>query len=925
MLFATRGGLARFDGWRFRDIAVNAKDHWGGGVNAVLAARDGTRWLVARAMIVRQKPGEPDRLIEMPVLNVGGSRETAFFEDPRGVIWLCYEGGRFHRIENGRAGQVPVAPGLSPTFASCAALDARGEVWACGPRVLARWRDGQFEKVADLPKDRSMLCRAAGGGLWIGAGKKLLHYTESGGVTDAGELTAAPAGARVSAMLEDSRQRLWLGTFGGGLWLRTGAGFQPITLPNADVWWLCEDHEGNVWAATAGGGACRVRPRVITEFDEPSGPRGQIARALCTDTRGGIWVAAQNGARLFTRRNGQWRLLAPGIDWPRTKATRVNAGANGNVWIGTGEGDLVRWDGSSFTPVALAPDKTHPAIFSIVETRDGELWVGRGFNVWRGRDGQWRDVPMPADSGAAQVIAQDSAGRIWAGTIGGFLLREEKGGFVREAAEELGPACGGIRALLVAPDGALLIGTQGAGIARLANGRCRAITREQGLPHNVISQLALDGHGRVWAGSDAGIFAVPLDQIVAVAEGRAATVRATSFGRSEGVSGLQANASFPGTLTDADGRLWFSTRSGIVIADPSVVGSNRVPPPVAIDSMRVNGAPVSGLAKIGPGVRQVQFELSALSFTAPEHVRLFHRLDGLDTEWVATPPERTASYAHLAPGSYRLRVRAENNDGVPCERDAMLAFTVQPFVWQTTWFRVAVAALALAAAAFVAHNAAERRARRQAEALRRETEIERERTRIARDMHDQLGASLTRISLLSDLAQSDEHSEPLRQLATTAHEAVTALDEIVWAVNPRHDTLASLLEYIGQQTTEFLRAAGVRCRLEFPDHPAPRHLPADFRHHLFLIVREAVNNAAKHARASEVRLTADPRDDGLHLTIADDGCGFGENGATGHGLANIRARAADLGGECTITSAPGAGTTVRLHLAWPPSTPNLNS
>ena len=390
MLFATRGGLGSFDGWRFRDIAVNAPGHTGTGVNAVLPARDGTRWLVARAVIVRQKAGEPDRVIEMPALNLGGSRETAFFENPRGVAWLCYEGGRFHRIENGRAEQVPVAPDLSPTFASCAALDAKGDVWAAGPQVLARWREGRFEKVATLPKDRCVLGRAAAGGMWIGAGRKLLRCTEGGGVSEAGDITAAPPGTRIATMIEDSRGRVWLGTFGGGLWLRTGDAFQSIALPNPDVGWLCEDREGNVWAATAGGGACRVRPRVLTLFDEPGGPRGEIVRALCTDTRG-----------------------------------------------------------------------------------------------------------------PAQVLAQDAAGRVWAGTAGGFLLREENGQFVREAADELGPACSGVRALLVAPDGALLIGTQGAGIARLTGGRCRTITRDQGPPHNVISQLALDAQGRLWAGSDA--------------------------------------------------------------------------------------------------------------------------------------------------------------------------------------------------------------------------------------------------------------------------------------------------------------------------------------------------------------------------------------------------------------------------------------
>ncbi|EDY16767.1 histidine kinase [Chthoniobacter flavus Ellin428] len=920
MLFATRGGLARFDGWRFRDVPMNVSGHGGSGVNAVLPARDGTRWLVARAVVVRQHPGQPDQVMEMPVLDVGGSRETAFFEDTHGVVWLCYEGGRFHRIEKGHIEQVPVAPGLAPTFASCATLDARGDVWASGPRVLARWREGRFEKVATLPNDRSALCSATTGGLWIGAGKKLLHYTETGGVAEAGELTATPAGARITTLREDRHGRLWLGTFGGGLWLRTPDGFQPVPLPNADVWWLEEDREGNIWAATAGGGACRIRPRVLTTFDEPGGPHDEAARALCTDARGDLWVATQN-ARLFVRRDGAWRLLAPGSDWPGAKAVRVTAGLNGNVWIANGDGNLVRWDGNAFEPLPLPPDKAKPSIFALLEASDGELWVARGFNVWRGRPGNWRDIPMPAESGAAQVLVQDTQGHIWAGTVGGFLLREENGRFVRVAEEELGPACNGIRALLVAPDGALLIGTQGTGIARWSGGHCRLITRDQGLPHNVISQLAFDTQGRLWAGSDAGIFMAPLDQLVAVAEGRAPTLQVTVFGRSEGVSGLQANASFPGTLRDAEGRLWFATRNGIVIADPGVVGGNRVPPPVAIETMRVNGALMPPTAEIGPGVRQLEFELSAFSFTAPENVRLFHRLDGLDTDWVATPPQRTADYAHLPPGDYTLRVRAENNDGIPSEHEARLAFAVRPFLWQTAWFRYGLAAAALGAAAFLAHLAAERRSQRQAEALRREAAIERERARIARDMHDQLGTSLTRISLLSDLAQSENHSRHLPQLVATAHEAVTALDEIVWAVNPRHDTLASLLEYLGQQTSETLQAAGIRCRLEFPDHPAPRALSADFRHHLFLIVREAVNNAVKHARATEVRLTVEPHPAGLHLMIADDGRGFDQNGTIGNGLANLRERTTDLGGTCQITSTPGSGTTLALRLPWPPEHP----
>lgn len=922
MLFATRGGLARFDGWRFREIGVDAPGYRGGAVSAVLLTRDGTRWIVSRGAIARQRAGEADLALKLPVAG-RASRETAFFEDREGVVWLCYEGGRLLRVKDGRVQQAPVAQPLASAFASCAALDSNGDVWAVGSRVIARWRDGRFEKVAELSDERATLARAAAGGLWIGDGMQLLRYTEREGLRVVGELPNLPD-SKIATMHEDRHGRLWLGTFNGGLWLRERDSFQQIALSQPDVWWLCEDHEGNIWAATAGGGACRIRPRVLAKLDDPGSPRGETARALCRDARGDIWVATQT-SRLFARRRGAWQLFTPQQDWPGTQAMRVNARVGGSAWIANDEGKIARWNGSAFESVALPPDPGNRPVFSFLETRAGDLWVGRGARVWHRRGDEWKAARMPGGGGSALVLAEDSSGRIWAGTSSGLLLREEDGTFVREAAEELGPACNGIRALLVAPDGSLLIATQGAGIARLAGGHCRTITREHGLPHNVVSQLALDGEGRLWAGGDAGIFVVPLNELVAVAENRASRVLSTLFGKTEGLSGMQANASFPGVLTDGDGRLWFSTRSGIVIADPRMVGINTAPPPVAIEEMRVGDhtIPLSGPIAIGPGAANIQFTIAAMSYAAPEHTRIVQRLDGLDADWKATSSDRTATFSHLQPGDYTLRVRATNNDGIWSAKDATLAFTVRPFFWQTVWFQVVVVAAAVVAAILGTLLANERRLRRQAEQHRRETEIERERTRIARDMHDQVGASLTQIGLLAELARRDAHApeEHLTHLAETTRAAVTALDEIVWAVNPRHDNLASLLEYLGQQARDLLTAAGIRCRLNFPDTVPPLHLTAEFRHHLFLLVREAVNNAVKYAAAREVRISVEFTPADLRAIITDDGRGFTAEAASAvsEGLRNMQARAAALGGECSIQSQAGVGTTVSFRLPWPSS------
>jgi signal transduction histidine kinase len=250
----------------------------------------------------------------------------------------------------------------------------------------------------------------------------------------------------------------------------------------------------------------------------------------------------------------------------------------------------------------------------------------------------------------------------------------------------------------------------------------------------------------------------------------------------------------------------------------------------------------------------------------------------------------------------------------------MLGFLVRPYFWETVWFKIGVVAGAVGLAILGMHLASERRLRLLAQRHRRETELERERTRISRDMHDRVGASLTQITLLAELARGDgAHAEHLASLAGTAREAVTALDEIVWAVNPRHDNLPSLLEYIGQQLRDLLAAANIRCRLDFPDEAPQRHLSAEFRHNLFLLMSEAVNNAVKHAAPSEVRIKIEVTSSELHATVTDDGRGFSSNGegAKSDGLRNMRARAADLGGDCKIESQPGAGTIVSMRLPWP--------
>jgi signal transduction histidine kinase len=335
--------------------------------------------------------------------------------------------------------------------------------------------------------------------------------------------------------------------------------------------------------------------------------------------------------------------------------------------------------------------------------------------------------------------------------------------------------------------------------------------------------------------------------------------------------------------------------------------------------------------RIPPGRKRFEFRYTGLSFTVPEKVRFQYRLEGLETDWVDAGIKRVVNYSYIPPGTYKFHVKACNNDGVWNDEGAELAFTVLPHFWQTWWFRVLATLTAAGAVAGSVLFETRRRMHRKLERLEHQRAIERERTRIAQDIHDDLGASLTRITLLSQNARSElddpaQAAVDLDRIYGTARELTRAMDEIVWAVNPKHDTLDSLASYLGRFAQDFLGAAGIRCRLRLPLELPQWPLTAEVRHNLFLAFKESLHNAVKHAAATEVQVALKVEPASFVLSVKDDGCGFRPaspaaqtppdpaRSANGNGLVNLRRRLKEIGGDCEIKSAPRAGTDVTFRV-----------
>jgi signal transduction histidine kinase len=346
---------------------------------------------------------------------------------------------------------------------------------------------------------------------------------------------------------------------------------------------------------------------------------------------------------------------------------------------------------------------------------------------------------------------------------------------------------------------------------------------------------------------------------------------------------------------------------------------------VILERILVNGRSQAlspgGILKLGPGTKSLDFEFTAISFTAPQKVRFRHKLENFDADWVESDVARRAHYGPLPAGQYRFRVIAANAEKVWNENGAALGVIVTPPIWRAWWFLTLLGAATAASIWAAARYISTRRLEARLRAAEQQHAMERERARIARDMHDEIGSKLTRISFLSEVArhsgaQTAASTPPVEAIASTSRELLQSLDEIVWAVNPRNDNLEQLAGYLEQHAREYFQGTNCECRIAVPAQLPEAPLSAELRHNVFLAFEEALNNSLKHAGAHNVAVDMTVNHRWFEVRVQDDGRGFDPDKTTGpqeDGLRNMRERLEGIGGICEITSRPGAGTVVAFR------------
>ena len=981
--FCTREGLSRFDGYSFINYGL---EHGlsSAVVNDLLETRQGSYWVATAGGLCRfdqhgnhragfgDGPNAPAArfTVYSPNDDARSKYVLSLLQDRSGVVWCGTRNG-LYRVEaagnevNLASVDLGIPAHFESRFIECLLEDRVGSLWiGTASGLYRRWPDGRVEAYTrreGLPDNIiQSLLEDREGRIWAG--------TRFGGlfrlVSD-----PKPGGNVVARVYSDSDglPARWINQLfqasDGGLWAGSNQGliqFIPASdgrefrfrlytaahgLSYHQVASLAEDRNGNLWVGTQSGGAAKISRSGFTTFGKADG--FYSATSIFDTSAGDLFIVGSPSMRewFINRFDGEkFNPIRPrfpesvkeqgyGWGWNQT----VLEDHRGEWWIATA-GGICRFpkpnkleQPAEMPPKALYTRRDGLAsdvILCLFEDSRGDVWVSsvgegkrpNGLSRWERFANTFhhyseRDRLPPLDTFYASSFAEDRAGNLWIGFSGdGGLLRYRDHDFTFFTGSDGVPA-GQMRNIIVDSAGRLWAAAYLGGLCRIDDPTAEhpkpvTYTTAEGLSSNEITAVSEDQWGRIYVGTGRGI-----DRL------DPATGQIKHYTTADGLplGGIAA------ALRDRRGALWFSSPTGVgrLIPQPD---PPSLPPPILITSLRIAGQtqPISALGEVeiaplelGADKNQLQIDFVALGFSPGEGLRYQYKLEGASNEWSHLADGRTVNFSSLAPGAYRFLVRAVNADGVSSETPASLSFSILAPVWQRWWFiSIATALLGLAAYALYRYR------------LTRLLELEQVRTRIAADLHDDIGSNLSQIAIWGEVARrqprrqegtqsaaetNEDSPEPLERIAVTARETAAAMSDIVWAINPRRDYLGDLISRIRRFTGEAFDARDIIWQFQAPQ--INLSVSADTRREIFLIFKEAINNIVRHARCSQVDIRLSIEGHWLRLQVRDDGCGFDPaREPEGNGLESMRERARRLGGVVETESLPGNGTLIVLEI-----------
>jgi ligand-binding sensor domain-containing protein/signal transduction histidine kinase len=955
--FRTSEGLSRFDGYRFVTYGVDeGLPHRR--VNALIETRSGDHWI-----------GTPRGLSRISTIG-GGARFTNYRLAPEasanyigtllelrsGAILAATRGGLFEWTggPNFRRRELP---GIDPAAINDMVEDRAGNLWiATMTKGVYEYRPGgidgpggivqNFNANNGLPGNWvNMLLFDSKGRLWaaLRGGLAMISQptAENWSVEQVYSHNSALVGTDVTALHEGSDGSLWVGTASGISRLRWGTGKLPAIenltrnqgLSDQEILALAEDQAGNIWAGTEGAGVMRIDRVGFITYREQDGLASDRVFSVFEDRAGELLTvtsgAGNRKAHSVDFFDGvRFHSMSPGrfAENPTWGWDRVLLQSRTGEWWGATNQGLCRYGSKKAADLNRRNPQTcysSDTIFRIFEDSQGGIWAsaqskpGDRLMRWDPRTNQVSTFSTPRVPGGSigdlvSAFAEDEQGNIWMGLWAGGLYRYDGRDF-RFFRESDGLPGGTIFALLA--EGKDLWAGSNGGLSRIKNLNSRhpqieTYSSARGLASNEVTCITSDLEGRIYAGTGKGV-----DRLDPT------TGHIRHFSTANGL----AHGVLKSAVRDQSGALWFATTQGLSKLIPSY-DKPVTPPRIFITDIRAGGLsyPVSQAGEtrvskleLKASGNQLQVDFVGIDLEAGDSVRYSYKLEGADSDWSPARTQRAVNYAALEAGTYHFLVKAVTSEGVESAVPAQVDFVVLPPLWRRWWFEGIALALAIGVV-LAGHRY------RVAQAV----SLERIRTAIATDLHDDIGASLSQIAILSEVARVSANGqgragEPLERIATLARQVIDSMGDIVWSIHSEGQGMGSLIRRMREFAIDLLSSQGIDFELHTPRFEKNVELNLQARRQVFLIFKECIHNAARHSRCSRVVAEITIEDREASITIEDNGTGIrrqektaGRNG--GLGLSNVRRRSAELGGRMEFISKPGEGCRVEIHFPLRP-------
>jgi ligand-binding sensor domain-containing protein/signal transduction histidine kinase len=913
----TDKGLSRFDGVEFKNVK-NDNGFADNRINTIWEDRQGNIWFGGKGGVSCFAPGEP---VNYSYRNRLADRDVyAIAEDREGKLWFgtskglsCFDGKTFRHFSG--------ADGLHTDTIFTIAIDKTGNTWLGTDKGLGCRAGGNFIDYSaknGLPRcPVTALLVASDASLWIGTTNGLNRFRE-------GQLTSytKKQGLNhdyVTALMEDNSGNTWVGTW-DGISLFSGEKIINYStengLPNNFIYSIWQDREGNIWFGTHGGASCLTSLNVKT-YSKESGLPNEMVMDIVQDKKGRYWFATLGGLSCCSRGNFKNYTTKDGLI-----SNTINALMEdrlGNIWIGTTQG-LGIFSSGSFVNYTEKDGLSSNILFGLLESRDGAVWIGNKGGLTLCRNRKFSAPPFNIETGNVLCIKEDTRGNLWFSS--GAVLYKYRENRLTSFSTRDGLPNSTISAIFEDKKGKIWIGTEG-GLSCFDGGAFILYsTGNSALVDNACNFIMEDAQGRLWIGNPGGLTCYDGNVF------KTYTCERLGLTRRSWLSGINDNR----------GSLWFGSTEGVTCFYPPPVKPNTTPPPVYITGVKVmeKQVPLAEAGRFGYNQNIFRFNFVGISFS-PSGVQYKYRMENIDRDWQLTE-NRSLFYPFLPPGSYKLKVKAINNDGFESVSAAEYRFKILPPFWKTGWFLV-VSGLILCLFLFLVIRWRVRRAREKAEFKSRNRQLvmaqrmELMGTLAAGTVHDLKNLMAVIIGYSQVMGQKHRGDKQgyrdIEIIKETAATAVQMAKQILSFARPKSQPQHGPVE-LGRELTEILDTLKVtqpkNIRIQWQAPTEPVHFSIHPVHFQQVVMNLCTNAGHAMPEGGELSISLSrSTDKEIILEITDSGTGIKrenlekifdpmfttkeQSKGTGLGLFTVKQIVEEYNGKIEVHSEPGKGTT----------------